>query len=702
LLKPKGLHSNLIPLSRPEYLTVIFILIFSVTIWTFYSVLHPRIDSTDRNVVGAGILKDIDPTALPRDTLFATTEIYGYYTPAYRAIVATAWQFAGSFEQGYIWLLPFVMTGYLLGMAALLWYVTRNIPLTLGLTIAAAHYHNVMGASGWGVGSSATLGARVFFMPAAPFLFIILLRLVNKLPLLLGEGRGEVSNRLPLLIGEGRGEVSNQLPLLIGEGRGEVAAFGLFLGLATNLHPISGFHLLMLTGLFLLIWQRQRAILPLIIITLTTMLTAAPFIWHFSQHRAVATSLSSPLIQGGERGVDFARFSQIVTELYGLPFSPERFTWPLFQLDLTRPTLDYLVWFYLATVIILPFVAYRWPRLTPHVWLISSLITLAYVYLITLFETPALILFVSLYAVYRFHRRNATQLDQWLLSFMGLVVLYAFVGYYFFTYLWQTFALIGLTSFLTEFARAAALVYLPLYALSGLAGLACAKELTAYFNLPQRSQVDLNLALLFALAPSLMAQWSNNVFQFVIYSIILLALWLAWLWLTRHLALYKLTTLFAILTLLLLFNPLTARLSDYLPLPPISTLQPEPLYPPAEAELYTWTQQNTAHDSLFYGCFGPVTLTQFRLRTARSLSHNWKDMTFYLHSRAGLVTAYNRFRQLEAACHDFDSLIAAAHTVQADYLLVSSDKITPQLPPPCFHNDKYAIFALKSNGCLVK
>jgi hypothetical protein len=611
-------------------------------------------------VVGAAILKDLDPTALPRDTLFATTEIYGYYTPAYRTIVASAWHFTGSFEQAYILLLPFIMTGYLLGMVALLWYITRNVPLTLGLTIAAAHYHNVMGASGWGAGSSATLGARVFFMPAAPFLFVILLRLVAKPPRLLGEGWGEVS---------------------------WAAIFGLFLGLATNLHPISGFHFLMLTGLFLLLWQRQCALLPLLLIGLTTILTAAPFIWHFYQHRATATG-----------PVDFVRFSQIVTELYGLPFSPERFTWPLFQLDLTRPILDYLVWFYVALAVILPFIAYCWPRLTPHIWLMGSLITLAYVYLITLFENPALIIIVALYVSYRFYRRNITQLDQWLLSIMALMVLYSFVGYYFFTYLWQTFALISITSFLTEFARAAVMVYLPLYALAGLAGLACASELTIYFNLPRRSQVDLNLALLFALAPSLMTQWSDNAVKFVSYSFILLALWLAWLWLTRHLALSTLATLLILCGLLLPIMPL----DNYLPLPMINTFQPEPLYPPAETELYTWTQQNTARDSLFYGCFGPVTLTQFRLRAVRSITYNWKDMTFYLHSRAGLVTAYDRFRQLEAACHDFDSLIAAAHTVQADYLLVSSNKITPQLPPPCFHNDKYAIFALKNDGCHIK
>ena len=93
----------------------------------------------------------------------------------------------------------------------------------------------------------------------------------------------------------------------------------------------------------------------------------------------------------------------------------------------------------------------------------------------------------------------------------------------------------------------------------------------------------------------------------------------------------------------------------------------KPFSNPIDAELYDWVLQYTARDSLFYGCFGSETMTYFRRKTQRSISHNWKDLSFMAHHRATLVSAYNRFRELEAACKTFDSAVAAAHTLKSDY-----------------------------------
>jgi hypothetical protein len=92
-------------------------------------------------------------------------------------------------------------------------------------------------------------------------------------------------------------------------------------------------------------------------------------------------------------------------------------------------------------------------------------------------------------------------------------------------------------------------------------------------------------------------------------------------------------------------------------------------------------------------------MTHFRFRAQRSISHNWKDLTFNLHNRVTLVPAYQRFRKLEAACKSFDGIITQAQALKADYILVSSEKAATFLSKACFANSKYAIFTLSLNDC---
>lgn len=604
-------------LSRPQLAVTCLVLSLVVLAWTLDSFLKPMIASTDLNIMATIVAKDRDANLFSRDHLFAGDELYQLYTPLYRWIIAQAWQMGGSFERGLAWLVPPVLGAYLAGMFIVFWRISRNGWVALGLAVAAAHFHPItMGAGVWGVGGSTEMMSRALFMPVIPWLTLMYWDLFKK------------------------------------PGWVKGALLGLLLGLATNLHPVSGFHFLAIFSLgWLLVhgatyrgWQTLLA----------TGVAAAAGAW------PVAANYLGNSGQPVSQAISFETFSQMVMQRYAMPFFPGVFDWPLFNLQLTRPVLDGLVWFYvgLAGLFLL---AYgwgwrRWPGLRRWSWLIGGLITAAYAYMLALFETTPLFVFVALYVVYRFWQGLPTRLEGWLVTLTGLVVFYAFAGYYFLTYLWQTFELWPLTSLLIEYARSARLLYLPIYLLAALAGAAWFEALKA--RLPFGQQ----------LRPAWAAAGLAGLF------------------------------------IVMLFGPLAPLSAGVLPLPARNLLDPaslvtQPTSNPVDAELYSWVRQHTGRDSLFFACFGPETLTYFRRNAERSLTHNWKDLTFIIHNRATLIPNFERYRKFEAACQDFKQLVAAAHSAQADYVLVSSQSAAGLVSEACFVNDKYALFALNAPDC---
>jgi hypothetical protein len=125
----------------------------------------------------------------------------------------------------------------------------------------------------------------------------------------------------------------------------------------------------------------------------------------------------------------------------------------------------------------------------------------------------------------------------------------------------------------------------------------------------------------------------------------------------------------------------------------------QPYSTEVDTALYRWVQQNSARDALFYGCFGPETMTYFRRKAERSITHNWKDLTFAIHHRATAIQAFDRFRELEAACENLDRLLATAQASGADYLLVGSQEAQSYISAACFVNERYTVFALGANHC---
>jgi hypothetical protein len=558
----------------------------------------------------------MNPHLFPRDHLFSGAELYRLYTPLYRWIVALAWQMGGAFEVGLALLVPPVLGIYLIGMFILLRRVSQNSWLALGLTVASAHYHGLtMGAEVWGVGGSSEMMSRTLFVPVVPFVMLMFLQIIEQPSWRQG------------------------------------AIFGLVMGLAANLHPVSAFHLLavLLAWLVLLQAGNVRVWPTLGAIGLAALIGALPVTWNYLSNSGQPVGAD----------VSFEAFSRIVAERYPMPFYPRTFTWPALNLEMTGSILEGLVWFY---VVLTAFFAgvylwgRRWPALVRWSWLAGGLITLMYAYMLTLFHTTWLFGLVGLYLIYCFWQGSYPKLTGQLIVLTALVVLYAFVGYYFLTLVWQTFEVWALTSLLIEYARAARFVYLPIYLLAGLAGAAYLKVLQAKFALQPRGQ----------------AAWA--AFGLVI------------------------------LLILILFGPLAPFFANSLSVPARNlfsahSLEIKPLSNPTDAELYGWVVQSTAPDALFYGCFGSETMTYFRRKTQRSISHNWKDLSFVAHHRATLEAAYKRFRDLETACQTFESAVAAAHALKSDYILASSQQAASFLNEACFANEKYAVFALNPNGC---
>ncbi|RPJ56543.1 MAG: hypothetical protein EHM12_10245 [Dehalococcoidia bacterium] len=608
-----------VTLTLRELIPIGCILVLVVIAWTLDSLLTPMIKSTDLNIMATIVAKDMDPTLYPRDNLFASNELYRLYTPLYRWIVAQVWRLSGSFEIGLALLVPPVLGAFLVGMFMLFWRVIRHNWVALGLTVACAYYHKLMmGAEVWGVGGSAEMMSRTLFMPVFPFIILIFLNMLEKPNWRQG------------------------------------ALTGLALGLAANLHPVSGFHLLVLLLMWFLLIHGHRLknwpILPAM--GLAALVGAWPVVWNF-------------LINSGQpvsSAVTFDSFSQIVAERYPIYFFPQSFSWSWLGLKLTRPLLDILAWLY-PVLILGGGAIYIWqrhhrPGLAKWVWLVGGIITLTYAYMMALFNTSLIFGIVGVYLIYRLWHDPLSRLEDWLLIFMGVVVFYSFVGYYWLTLIWRQFEVWSLTSLLVEYARAARFVYLPVYLLAGLALTAWIKKLQGTF--PALKTIHFS-------------------------------------WVSNSLAVFLLA--------LILFGPLAPLVADYLPLPARNLLDPmswqvQPVSRPVDTELYAWVQQNTNRNVLFYGCFGPETMTYFRRQTQRSITHNWKDLSFLVHHRATLVTAYQRYRELEAACKTFNGTISAAHAIDADYILSSSQDAAAFASQACFVNEKYAVFALNPKGCV--
>lgn len=681
--RPNLILTEKYTLSRRELVVVILVLLLVVIAWTTFSALHPTITGGDLNLVATMVAKDLDPGLYPRDDIFSTDTYYRFYTPLYRWLVAQFWQISGSFEGGLVYLTPLVLAFYLAGMFALSRRVIGNTWLALGITVASANYYEAMGEELWGVGGSQFLMSRAVYTAAAPFLFLWFLSFLAQ-P---GWFKGIV--------------------------------LGLAIGLAANLHPVSGWQFAILviglTGLVFGLkragWRRWGILLAL---TGAISLGALP----------IAQSVFGKTGRGLPVEVSFEAFRRVIYEKYTIPFRPETVTWDLAGLELTKPVLEGLVWLYVGLTLLLLIISlwarfYR-PEGVRWIWLWAGLVILAYAYLVALFNLPIFFVLAAGYVIYLFRLRQIPEVDGWLIGWLGLTVLTSFVGYYFLMRAWETFELKSFIAIFTGQIRAARFIYLPLYLLAGRAALVYVQMLArglrnirAQGQLQGRAPGEDSLALAGAVLLSLAPGLSTMFFTSLPLAIITLAGGVGAVVLAARLLesrpLVGLDSWGVALAMaglvVILFGPLASWFAPFLPIPAINLLDPaarivEPVYSRDDQDLYNWVKQNTPKESLFYWCdFGPGTTLFFRRYGERSINLNWKDMNLALYDMANLVSYHQRYRQLEQACQKFDSLVAAANKIEADYILIPAGRAAGMEQLTCFLNGRYALFPAGKTEC---
>ncbi|GIK43194.1 MAG: hypothetical protein BroJett011_70270 [Chloroflexota bacterium] len=681
--RPNLILTEKYTLSRRELVVVVLILLLVIIAWTTFNLLHPAITETDLNLIATMISKDMDLGLYPRDDIFADNTYYRFYTPVYRWLVAQFWQISGSFESGLVYLTCLVLAFYLAGMFFLSRRVIGNTWLALGITVASANYYEAMGEELWGVGGSQFLMSRAVYTATAPYLFLWFLSFLAQ-P---GWFKGVV--------------------------------LGLAIGLAANLHPISGWQFAILViGLTVLVFGLKRAGWGWWGMLLGLMgaisLGALP----------IAQSVFGKTGRGLPVEVSFEAFRRVIYEKYTIPFRPATVTWDLAGLELNKPVLEALVWIYVGLTLLLLIVSlwakFRRPAWGRWIWLVAGLVILAYAYLVALFNLPIFFVLAAGYVIYLFRLRQIPEVDGWLIGWLGLTVLTSFVGYYFLMRAWETFELRSFIAIFTGQIRAARFIYLPLYLLAGRAALVYVQMLARGLrnigpqwrlkgDVPGASSLALAAGVVLSLAPGL----STLFFTTLPLAIITLAGGVGAVvlaaWLLERRSLVGLGSWGIVLAmaglLIILFGPLASWFGPFLPIPAINLLDPaarsvEPVYSKDDQDLYNWVKQNTPKESLFYWCdFGPGTTLFFRRYAERSINLNWKDMNLVLYDMANLVSYHQRYRQLEQACQKFDSLVTTANRIEADYILIPAGRAAGIEHLTCFLNSRYALFPVGKNEC---
>lgn len=561
---------------------------------------------------------------------------------------------------------------YLIGMFLLLHRTVGDKWIAAGVTVASVGYYETIGAEIWGVAGASRMLPRTIFTAFAPYLFLVLLALLEK--------------------------PSWWLSVLLGFG----------IGLSANLHPTSGLYLtLMVISLILFTGFRQRSVwLNVFVLGGGVLLGAAPMSLNFIGN----TSRSMT----GE--VSFASFSAVVKQHTQIPFRPLSIDWPLLDIHFERPWLDGLVWLGIAMVLlalIMVIWGYFRPAIWHWLWLGGGLAAVAYGYLVAKFNLAFFFWVAALYIIYRFRQRNWDRLDGWLIILLGLVSMLSFVGYYIVAWVWETFEVWRLTPLLYEQVRAARFIYLPLYLLVGRAGFSLAVELTKRWSI-NTATLPTVLTALIGLELAWGGVWSELYFGNLLSAILAfvggIGLVIGLVWLLREARLNSLAKVFlsiVVLTIILVcFGPLAPLMGRYFPVPTYNlwggdVFTSDLAYQPGEVQLYTWVQTNTSPLALFYPCnIDDVTRLRFRYNTGRSLTHAKKDLNLVVYDGALLVDLYKRYDNLIAACKDPYLAVKTGRELQANFIL-SQAALPLDIPAQyiCFANDNYKVITLSSTGC---
>ncbi len=667
------LVKNNIQMSRRDVIIVALIMVLVIIAWIVDSVRKIDNINSDMHVVATMVAKDLNPNLYLRDVNYSTNELYRFYTPAYRWLVGWLWQVTGEFEWGLVWLTPFVLGAYMIGMYLLLLWVTENPWIALGVTIASAGYYETMGEEIWGSGRSTLMLARTLFTATVPYLTLLIL---------------DVWQRL------------NWSKMIV---------LGLGLGLAANLHPPSGMHLTVIViGMLILLYGFRsgwlRFWLKLGVMILASLVGVWPTLVNY-----VRGTTETDLV-----GVDFKTLYRIVSEWYDMPFRPLEIKFRSLGLVVAQSQLEVMFWIGLGAGVLalgLYFlVVPRRPGLKRWFWLVGGLLTIWYAFIVALFNLIIIFALVALYVIYRFYRGPITRLDSMLVGWTALIVAQSFIGYYLIVKLWEYSELVSLTTLVGEQPRAARFIYLPIYLLVGLSVVALVREIANRWPVNERGETGLSVSagLMVAVAPGLSQVISRDLSRGLIgllVGLIFVAV-LAW-WTTnrKELAGWRGTIIGLGGVVIVLFGPLAPVLSPYLHIPAVNVFDPTAMTPELafkahDQALYDWAKTKTEQDTLFFWCdFGPITTLHFRLKAERSLTHHWRDLNQRTYNPGTLPVHHERYRQFERACLNLFSTVAAAQEAGADFILIPSRLAAEFETESCFFNERYAVFPVSPRLC---
>lgn len=185
------------------------VLLVVLTFATIIAFQNPGDYTSDQLNHGTVVIQRLKPENYARDYAFSDPDIFGYYTPTFVGIITDLTRLSGSFREALAWLILPVAGVYLISMTWLLYRITRHRWLSVGVTLVSTY------------GSPA--------LPLADYWVAILQR--NRL-----TPRSLYQAVIPILLG--------CLLILLDERKGRHPAwawglYGLGLGMAANLHPVS-------------------------------------------------------------------------------------------------------------------------------------------------------------------------------------------------------------------------------------------------------------------------------------------------------------------------------------------------------------------------------------------------------------------------------------------------------------------------------
>lgn len=617
--------------------------------------------SGDQTNIGIMELRLSDDSLYSRDYLFKDTTLFRFYTPVFISLTTALRHWTGSYFLGLAILVPISLLFYQVGMYLLTYQVTGNNLIAMLIALISSRRWWSIGVTYWGVAGINAMVPRSLFLMCVPWIILAWFTWLHD------------------------------------KSYWKLSLIAFFIGLLSNLHPVSGYLLtqLLLSIFVLELGFSRKAILKLIGLFIAIVMGAWPTLINFlrNTNSNVVESVAS---------VPFVQFYTIIKERLDtmFPLKPDELV--LWNHSITANEQIIIVWLYLLLMVLVA-VSYLLSRRgvlasgQPKLFFgLMFVIQLPLAFLLTRFSTPALFILLGLYPILI---KQPDKWDRWLLMFMTFTICYSFIAAYFLEIIWRQLEWLRLTVLVAEQMRIARFVYLPLF-------LYVARILTLLASnvWPNWVRTSLLTLIVFFL------MWSNFLAILVmvfVSGIILIQLNYEDTWqhfwakvlnlLTWHhrLRWHQVAISMSLMTLIIIgFIQFTSSVT-WQTLPSNLQQQIAPTLNPEQEDtqaLFAWARSETDIDSLFY-----YDSLEFRHRAQRSLTHSWKDLGIAYYSQSLLIPFHERYQKLQAGYEDVTLLLSYATEYDVNYIIIESKYNLILDLPVAFKNNSYTVYEFSTD-----